>query len=140
MVLSELSTSNLRSGLKQFRKTIDVSGTGITNHEIAKPALNPGFHVERQFSRLGSVVTQPGWQGPFLKHENGNMVFPYIVDEMRTRRLFQIRHPPTQQRKLAILEFRQIERERNLSLEPGLYRVPVGRNHIDRGRTGECLY
>jgi PAS domain-containing protein len=34
-------------GFKQFRKTIDVRGTRVANHEIAKPALTPCFHVER---------------------------------------------------------------------------------------------
>jgi hypothetical protein len=44
---------------------------------------------------------------------------------MRARRLVKIGHPASQQRELGVLEFRQIEREGDLSLEPGLYRVPI---------------
>jgi hypothetical protein len=38
--------------------------------------------------------------------------------------LSEVGHATSEQRKLRILEFRQIEGERNLTLEPGLHRVP----------------
>src|SRR5882762_11769103 len=60
--LNPQSQSNLRRGFKQFRKTIDVRGTRVANHEIAKPALTPCCHVERYFLRREKVVVQPSWQ------------------------------------------------------------------------------
>jgi len=46
-------------------------------------------------------------------------VLPHIVNEMRARRLIKISHPASKQREFGVLEFRQIEREGDFSLEPG---------------------
>src|SRR4029077_6645017 len=107
---------------EQSCETINVRSACIADHEIAKPTLTPCFHIERQFARQRRAVSQPCRQGPFLKYEHGNMVLPYVVNQMSTRGLLKIGHSPAQQREAAILEFRQIERERNSSLEPGLHR------------------
>ena len=56
---------------------------------------------------------------------------------MRARRLIKISHPASKQREFGVLEFRQIEREGDFSLEPGLHRVPIGGNHIHWRRTGQ---
>ena len=94
--------------------------------------MTPCFHVERQFRRFEGAISQPCWQGPFLEYENGNVVFPDIVDQMRARRLVKIGHSASQQSEPGVLEFGQIEGERNLSLEPGLHRVTVCGDYIDR--------
>ena len=80
------------------------------------------------------ILVQPAWQAqrPFLEHEHRNVVLAHIVDEMRSRRLIKIGHPASQQRELGVLEFRQIEREGDLSLEPGLHRVPIRGDHVHR--------
>ena len=43
-------------GFKQFRKTIDVRSTRVADHEIAKPALTPCLHVERQLLRCERII------------------------------------------------------------------------------------
>src|ERR1700733_7443661 len=124
-------------GFEQFRKIIEVRGTGVANHEVAKPALTPRFHVEREFLPSESVSVQPGCQGPLLEYEHGDMVLPHVINEVCAWRLIEIGHPAAYQGELGVLEFRQIERKGNFSLEPGLYRVPVGRDHIHWRRTGQ---
>src|ERR1700683_1162277 len=64
-------------------------------------------------------------------------MLPHIVNQMRAGRLIKIGHPPSQQREPGVLKFRQIEREGDLALEPGLHRVSIGGNHIHRRRTGQ---
>ena len=65
------------------------------------------------------------------------MVLAHIVDELRTGSLMKIRHAAAEQREVGVLQFGQVEREGNSSLELRLYRVPVGRDHIHGRRTGE---
>jgi hypothetical protein len=51
--------SNLCPGsFKQLRKTIDVRSARVADHEIAKSALTPCFHVERQFLRQERILVQ----------------------------------------------------------------------------------
>src|ERR1700733_8688972 len=68
------------------------------------------------------------------------MVFPRVVNEMRSRRLVKIGHPAAQQREPRILEFWQIECEGDFSLEPRLHRVPIGGYHIYRRGTGQRFH
>lgn len=60
------------------------------------------------------------WQDspPFLEYEHGNRVLPYLVHEVCAWRLSEVGQPTSEQRKLGILEFRQIEGEQDLPLEP----------------------
>src|SRR5260370_16626994 len=53
-------------------------------------------------------------------------------DELCSRLLMEINHPPPDEGVIRAAEFRQIEREWNLALKPGLNCVPVGRNHVNQ--------
>ena len=48
------------------------------------------------------------------------------IDQMRARRLGKIANAAAYKGKIRALQFRQVETERNLSLEPRFYSVPVG--------------
>src|SRR5580704_15289827 len=85
---------NLRTrGFEQFRETIDVRGARVADHEIAKAALTPRGHVERQVLRWKRILVQPRCQVSFLEHEHRNMMLAHIIDKMCARGLFQISHP-----------------------------------------------
>ncbi len=48
--------------LNNFARLLIVSNTRVADHEIAKPALTPCFHVERQFLGRKRIIIQTGWQ------------------------------------------------------------------------------
>jgi len=127
-----ISEPNLCRGFKQFCETIEVRRTGIADHKVAQATLTRCFHIEREFVWRERSFVQPGGQRSFLENEHGDMVLSGVVNEVCAWRLLKIRHPVAQQRKFCILEFRKIEREGDFSLEPRLYRVPIGRDDIHR--------
>ena len=50
----------------------------------------------------------------------------------RNDRLVNVSNPASQQSELGVLEFRQIKCKGDLSLKPGLHRVPIGGDYIYR--------
>ena len=49
--------------------------------------------------------------------------------------VLQVHDLAANQLERGILQFGQVEGEWELALEPWFYRVPIGRNHVDRIRT-----
>src|SRR5580704_3138761 len=60
-------------------------------------------------------------------------------DELCSRLLMEINHPSPDEGVIRAAEFRQIEREWDLALKPGLNCMPVGRNHVDQIGTGQGI-
>jgi len=117
---------NLRTGgFEQFRKLVDISGARVANHEIAKPTLTPRRHVERQLFLHSSAIAPSTPQFAFWEYEDGNFVLPHRVEQVCARCLAEVGHTASQQGKLGVMDFGQIEGEGDLALEPGLYRVSI---------------
>src|ERR1700688_2660180 len=117
---------NLRlGGFKQFRKIVDIRTARVADDEIAKSTLAPCCHVERQFFCRGRTLVPSTPQRSFLEHEHRNFVFPYLVDQMCAGCLTEVGHASSQEGKLRVLDFRQIEGEGDLSLKPGLHGVAI---------------
>src|ERR1700747_2062617 len=115
---------------QQFSKIADISRGRIAEYAVAKAALSPCFHIERKFLCRSRLFVPSAPKRPLLEDEYRNLVLPHLIDKMRPGCLAKVGNTAPQQRKLGVLKFRQIERERNPSLEPRLYRVPICGNHI----------
>src|ERR1700739_3691766 len=59
-------------------------------------------------------------------------MFTDLVDQVRTRGLPQVGNAAAEQGKLGALQLRQVERERDLTLEPWLDSVAVGGSNVNR--------
>src|SRR5258706_6962770 len=106
---------------------MDIVRVGVTNDEIAQTVFGPSFHIERQvpvpvLCRCESAVQL------ILEYENRYLVFCYGENQVSARRLRQVGHSPAYQRVWSFGKFRKVKRKRQLSLEPGLDRMPVGGN------------
>src|SRR5580704_18497 len=75
-----------------------------------------------------------------LKNENRDLVFTNQLDQLSPGRLSEIGNPATDKGDFGVLQFRQIKRERNLSLEPRLHGVAIRGNHIHRVGAGKRRY
>src|SRR5208282_1698896 len=133
---SHLSQPQLASRLKQFAQSVQVLGTGVADHDIAKAVVAPTPDFEGK-SCAGLVrVARP----PLLEDKDRNLVLADAENKFRTRGLAQIRDPPAYQDERSTLQLGQVKGEGNLALEPWLYRVTIGGNDIHRVGAGECCH
>ena len=80
---------------------------------------------------IASGIT-PGWS---CKINTDSLVIAKFEQQLGSRAVLEVHHPAADQLEGRILQFGKIEGKRKLALEPWFYRMPIGRNHVDRIRT-----
>jgi hypothetical protein len=101
--------------------------------------MAPAAYRERLRAFIG-VFRRKVSRCTLLKNENRDLVLTHANNQLSTWRLVEISNFPTDQSKRSILQFRQIESERDLPLKPRLHGVAVSRNNVDRIRTRQRSY
>ena len=127
--------------LEQFRNlSTSRCLPSVANHEIVQPILAPAAKLKVSCCVLHSGVRAGKTYRAFLENEDRNLVFANLVDQLRSGRLAEVGDAATDEGEFWVLQFGQIEGERDFSLEPGLHGVAIGRDHVDGIRAGERGY
>src|SRR5436309_8262572 len=65
-------------------------------------------------------------------------MFSYFKQQLCARTLLEVGEAAADKLEWRCLQVRQVESEREFTLEPGFYRMPVGRNHVNWISAGQC--
>src|SRR5580704_12107874 len=114
----------LRGGFEERAQLPDIVRRDVAENDVTQPFLGKGLQIEGAlFSGLGAVAQI---HEIFGEDEDRDLVLADLIDQVRAGNLAEVGYAATDQREVGALQFGQVERKRDLSLEPRLDRVAVG--------------
>lgn len=110
---------------------MNVAGTCVTDNDVAQTVLQPRLDVEAVLLHAGGDCTRDRMILVRLHDEYRHLMFSQIEEQMSAGIVADVLDFSTDEFEGRVIQLGKIEREGELTLEPGFYGVSIGRYDIN---------